>query len=253
MRKIICAAALSLALSGPVFPAEPVAPSSAPCGAMALVPAGEFLMGSDRKDFRNETPRHRVYLDAFCIDRYEVSAADFKAFALASKLPVPKQPRTAPEKYPALYVGWEAARAYCAARGKALPTEAQWEKAAGGGSAGAFCYGDEPGRLKDYGWFWSNSGQAVNQSGLKLPNAYGVYDMHGNAQEWVADWYAEDYYSAAPASNPKGPESGTQRVVKGGSAFVTADLCRSAVRLRSVPETRYSARGFRCAAAPAVP
>ena len=215
---------------------------------MALIPRGEFLMGSDEKTSPNEQPRHRVFLNSYFIDKHEVTAARYRRFTEATGRQMPRQSFPDSENYPAVYMNWHDAMAYCEYYGKSLPTEAQWEKAARGGADGKFCSGDEGAGLGGYAWFWDNSGKKIHPVGLKKSNAYGLYDMHGNVLEWTADWYAADYYSAGPAENPQGPAQGDAKVIRGGSAFVSADLCRSAARMHSSPETRYSVKGFRCAA-----
>ncbi|MBI4350378.1 MAG: SUMF1/EgtB/PvdO family nonheme iron enzyme [Elusimicrobia bacterium] len=215
---------------------------------MVLVPRGEFLMGSDEKYPPSERPRHKVFLDAYYIDKYEVTAARYRLFAKAAGKTMPRQSFPDKDNYPAVYMNWQDAMAYCERQGKRLPTEAQWEKAAGGGAGGKFCSGDNEAGLGEYAWFWNNSGKKIHPVGLKKPNGYGIYDMHGNVLEWTADWYAEAYYAVSPAANPQGPAGGKEKVIRGGSVFVSADLCRSAARMKSSPETRYSVKGFRCAA-----
>jgi len=222
---------------------------------MAWIPAGEFTMGSpEGEGSPNERPSHKVVLAAYLLDRYEVSAGQYKAFADAARRKLIKPVPPGKENLPAVHVNWHDARAYCASLGKRLPTEAEWEYAARGGESGKYCFGNEEARLGEYAWFWSNSGKQLHPVGLKKPNAYGLYDMHGNALEWTADWYSADYYELSPLINPEGPAEGEEKVVRGGSAFVSAGLCRSAARMRSTPDTAYSGRGFRCAASiPAPP
>lgn len=215
---------------------------------MVLVPAGEFVMGSAESRIASEAPPHKVWLDAYYIDRYEVTSARFKEFLKATGRKGPRQHYRDEDGYPAVYMDWFDAQAYCEYRGKTLPTEAQWEKAARGGSAWRYCFGDDRAELGEYAWFWVNSGRKIHPVGGKKPNGYGIYDMHGNVLEWTADWYKGDYYSESPAKNPAGPAEGKDKVIRGGSSYVTAELCRSAARMKSSPYTRYSGKGFRCAA-----
>jgi formylglycine-generating enzyme required for sulfatase activity len=227
----------------------PAVPSAKPDYSrdMALIPAGEFTMGSVEKGYANEQPRHKVFLDTYLMDRYEVSAAQYRVFAKETGRQMPRQAFPDKDNYPVVHVTWQEARDYCAHYGKSLPTEAQWEKAAGAGSEGKYCFGDDENLLGGYAWYWDNSGRKIHPAGLKKPNSHGIYDMYGNVLEWVADWYGADYYTLSPVRNPQGPAAGKLKVIKGGSAFVSADLCRSAIRMRTSPETRYSVKGFRCA------
>lgn len=228
---------------------SPAAPGPAVFADMALVPAGEFWMGSpEGAGYSSERPRHKVFLDEYRIDKYEVTAARFRDFAKAAGLQLHQQPCPDSANCPVLYVNWNEAQSYCRSVGKRLPTEAEWEKAARGGSEGAYFFGDKESLLGDYAWFWDNSGRKVHPVGLKKPNPYGLYDVYGNAQEWAADRYDATYYERSPLKNPKGPFEGEDRVVRGGSSFVSADLCRSAQRMKGPQLNRYSGRGFRCAA-----
>lgn len=221
---------------------------------MVLIPAGEFMMGSpDEEGSPDESPRHKVSLDAYYIDRYKVTQIQYRTFAAAARRPMPKRPVPYDASSPVVYISWHNAAAYCEYYGKRLPTEAEWEKAARGGSEGKYSFGDDESRLGEYAWFWGNSGRQIHAVGRKKPNQYGLYDMHGNALEWTNDWYAKDYYEQSPVKNPQGPAEGEEKVVRGGSAFLSAGLCRAAKRMRSSPDTGYSGRGFRCAASPPQP
>lgn len=246
--KSAAAIVLILSVNCPAAEKKPAPAAADKYEGMALVPAGEFVMGSASSRIANESPPHKVYLDAFYMDKYEVTSARYKAFMKATGRKTPRQFYPDKEGYPAVYMDWFDAQAYCEYYGKTLPTEAQWEKAARGGSAWRYCFGDDKEELGDYAWFWGNSGRKLRPVGKKKPNAYGIYDMHGNVLEWTADWYSSRYYYESPAKNPPGPGKGKSRVVRGGSVYVSAELCRSAARMKSSPYTRYSAKGFRCAA-----
>ena len=200
---------------------------------MRLVPAGEFTMGSDEaksSDDMDEKPAHRVYLDAFYIDKYEVTNKLYKACvdAGACQSPLDFHSFTRSSYYdnlefdnhPIIAVSWDMAKTYCEWRGAQLPTEAQWEKAARGTDARTYPWGEEI--SCDRANYWQKDEACIGDTmevGKYESNIspYGVYDMAGNVMEWVADWYSPTYYWNSPASNPLGPDSGEERVFRGGS------------------------------------
>jgi len=217
---------------------------------MALIPAGAFLMGSpENQGEPDEHPRHQVYLEAFFMDQKLVTVAQYKSFAAATNRPMHPRPAWNQDDHPMVYVSWDDAAAYCAWAGKRLPTEAEWEKAARGGTQTAFSFGDDETRIGDYAWYIDNSGGATRSVGTKKPNQYGLYDMIGNVDEWVSDRYGEDYYRDSPPRDPQGPASGGARVLRGGAWGSTAYYCRSANRYSGDPQLGYDLRGFRCASA----
>jgi len=247
----------------PLDEAERLAIMEVPDG-MVLVPAGPFLMGSDPKKDRaagpQEFPQHEVYLDAFVIDRYEVSNIHYLLFALGTGSEWPQfwRENPFPEKiglHPVINVSWYEADAYCRWAGKRLPTEAEWEKAARGERGPIFPWGDEPA-----GWLKSNIAHAGSKRGVKYPplaniyrydngvSPYGAYQMAGNVSEWVSDWFDPHYYQRGVSSNPKGPETGDMRVFRGGSWHEDPEVARSAGRNAGVPERKSYLTGFRCAA-----
>jgi sulfatase modifying factor 1 len=190
---------------------------------MVLIPAGEFQMGSnDGKD--NEKPIHTVYLNAFYIDVYEVTNEQYKKFMDVTEYKAPyywNDPNYNAPNHPVVGVSWNDAVAYCKYVGKRLPTEAMWEKAARGGLVGKrYPWGDDI--THDDANFEGTGGKdqwddTSSPVGSFAPNSYGLYDMCGNAWEWCSDWYDDNYYANSPKSNPKGPSSGEQRVLRGGS------------------------------------
>ncbi|MDZ7266181.1 MAG: formylglycine-generating enzyme family protein [candidate division KSB1 bacterium] len=238
-----------------VAPTEP-ATSQAPEG-MVLIPAGLFLMGSDDGD-SDEKPVHEVHVDAFYLDQYEVTVAQYQSYLRATGRPNPGNwdEQLQNLNHPVVYVSWEDATNYAKWVGKRLPTEAEWEYAARGGNTGM------AGNPK-YQYPWGNvaSRDHANYSGVAgkdkwertspigsfPPNGFGLYDMAANVWEWCSDWYAEDYYSKSPKQNPKGPATGTLRVLRGGSWNDLPQLVRCANRFRNLPTNRYVDSGFRCA------
>jgi formylglycine-generating enzyme required for sulfatase activity len=205
---------------------------------MVLVPAGEFLMGSDTGDV-DERPQRRVYLDAFEIDRCEVTNVQHRRFLLTTGREPPRRwprrfvaflPDHSPDwhrieyppgeaTYPVVAVRWEDAAAYCASVGKRLPTEAEWEKAARGSDGRTYPWGDgwDPGKASA-GATGARYTQSVG-SYLDGASPRGVLDMAGNVWEWVADLYGRQYYAHAPDHNPQGPESGTGELILRGEAW----------------------------------
>lgn len=237
---------------------------------MALVPGGSFEMGDS-----SEGPIHAVTLSAYYIDRYEVTNQQWSECVAAGACPEPSSTADylggpyygvdAFASYPVIYVNWYNADAYCRWRGARLPTEAEWEMAARWnpetGAVTAYPWGDEwdPTRLNfcdascalgsgdptiDDGWPQT----APVGSFPGGASAVGVLDMSGNVAEWVSDWYQPDYYALSPASDPPGPVSGTQRVVRGGAWGVARpDLLRSARRAQFEPTAQGPGVGLRCA------
>jgi formylglycine-generating enzyme required for sulfatase activity len=226
---------------------------------MALIPAGEFQIGSNHGDI-DERPIHTVYLDAFYIDKYEVTNARYKEFILATGYPTPKpwsDPKNTQPDRPVDGVTWHDAMAYAEWAGKRLPTEAEWEKAARGGLVGKqYPWGDEaPYGQGQYRANYDFMKHDVMPVGSFPPNGYGLYDMAGNVKEWCLDEYQEDYYASSPKNNPLAGGSLTEllmdyknvkttRVLRGGAWDLYDNLIRCANRFKSEPNS--SAGGFRC-------
>jgi formylglycine-generating enzyme required for sulfatase activity len=149
-------------------------------------------------------------------------------------------------------VSWEEAKEFCEALSKKtgrnvrLPTEAEWEYACRAGSRTRFAFGEDDGKCGNYAWYTKNSDDKAHSVGQKKANDWGLYDMHGNVWEWCSDWYAESYANAKH-SDPQGPESGSDRVLRGGSFNCQTQLCRSAMRFWFAPNTRFKDVGFRVA------
>ena len=221
---------------------------------MILIPAGEFIMGSpEGEGGDNEHPQHTMFLDAFYIDKYEVTNAQYKQFMDARGRKAPKywdDGKYNQPNQPVVGVTWHDAVAYAKWAGKRLPTEAEWEKAARGTDGRKYPWGNEWDSSKCNSGFDGDGYKGIAPVGNFHDGAspYGVMNMAGNVWEWVADWYDEDYYSRSPQQNPKGPDSGSSRVLRGGSWYGAnqADL-RCAYRYGYGPGLRYFFRGFRCA------
>jgi formylglycine-generating enzyme required for sulfatase activity len=245
--------------------------------AMVYVPAGEFSMGMEadaaweickqfasdckREGFLDEEPVHKVYLDAYWIDRTEVTNA---MYALCVSARACQPPKDTPNKIPALRYGnvefadypvtnvaSSEAEAYCAWAGGRLPTEAEWEKAARGTDGRIYPWGNSSpscSLLNSSPGFIScvnNTSRVGSYPAGASP--YGALDMAGNVYEWVADWYGEDYYSQSPVRNPTGPAGGEMRVVRGGAWHLNDVGVRSAARQAIHPWGIAVTVGFRCA------
>ncbi len=230
----------------------PATPAMALKEDMVLIPAGEFVRGYDDGGF-DEKPQSRIRLDAYWIDRYEVTYGDYLAFVemTGHRKPISRYVKnfeklSAPTQ-PAVYASWGDADQYCRYRGARLPTEAEWEKAARGPHGLLWPWGnqDQPGA--------ANTGNAdpfeFPAPGGTFPqdrSPYGVYDLGGNAMEWVSDWYQEDAYRTGSA-NPHGPEQGSAKVIRGASWGTVGRETRLTVRLKMIPDFRDTTIGFRCA------
>jgi len=232
---------------------------------MVKIPGGWFNIGS-KNGSPDETPVHRVWLNSFWMDRFEVIQEQFKKF----QLPDPSHFKN--PKHPLEQMNWTDAALYCnerslaedlepcydeetwecnfQANGYRLPTEAEWEYACRAGTTTKFSFGNDMRRLKDYAWFAENSSGKTHPVGQKKPNPWGLYDMHGNVSEWCNDFYSEKYYEDSPEKNPKGPAEAKERAIRGGAWNSSADSCRSAYRASdpSIDDTCLAsdAIGFRC-------
>jgi iron(II)-dependent oxidoreductase len=211
--------------------------------AMVLVPGGKFSMGAGDGD-PDEAPNHQVSVDAFYIDAQEVTIGHYKKFmeATGHQPPLYWQPELDRPEDPVAGVSWEDAAAYASWAGKRLPTEAEWEYAARGGSMGGkYPWGDTP----DTGYANFKSFGILPVKSLK-PNGYGIYDMLGNVWEWCSDWYDSAYYDSSARENPRGPASGTHKVLRGGAWYCDAREVRVSNRFYSLPDAKSYNVGFRC-------
>ena len=214
------------------------------------VPAGEFLMGGAERELGGEPterPQHQVFVTEFLMDKTEVTWRQFREFAKATGAKLPPAPIWGtPGDYAAGSVLFDEAKAYCVWVGGRLPTEAEWEKAARGTDGRTYPWGNEwdPDRCHSLAGGAHRPESVGSFPGCVSP--YGVLDLGGGVWEWVADWYAGGY-SAAPARDPRGPVTGTQRVLRGGAWINMFTSLRTANRQKSTPDWRNVHYGFRCA------
>ena len=206
---------------------------------MVHVTGGWFQMGcspGDSKCYDNEKPSKRVYVDGFYMDVHEVTQAEYQrvmgtnpsGFSGCATCPVEK-------------VSWNDARNYCAKVGKRLPTEAEWEYAARGGTTGA-----RYGNVNTVAWYGENSGKKTHPVGQKQPNAYGLYDMLGNVYEWCEDYYDKNWYSRMPERNPRNDNQSQYRVLRGGCWDYYPPYVRASNRDWNLPTNTTITLGFRC-------
>jgi len=214
---------------------------------MVLIPAGKFMMGSpDSEQGRSEEegPQHKVTISKpFYVGVTEVTQAQYEAVM-----------GTNPSKFkgatnPVEMVSWNDATEFCkklsekTRQAVRLPTEAEWEYACRAGSQTLFSFGDVDSALGDFAWYWGNSGSQSHPVGQKRPNAWGLFDMHGNVWEWCADWYGD--YPKGTVTDPQGAASGEYRVLRGGCWYDYPNYCRAAYRSYLTPVNRDKYCGFR--------
>ncbi len=227
-----------------------------------LIPAGSFMMGSklspeevkkklggDLDWYKDEHPRHRVTLRRdFYMQTTEVTQGQWQAVMGSN----PSNFSSCGDDCPVERVSWDEAQEFIRRLNQTegtdkyrLPTEAEWEYACRAGSTTRWSFGDDENRLGDYAWYGDNSDQKTHPVARKKPNAWGLYDMHGNVWEWCSDWYGD--YPSGSVTDPASPSSGSYRVNRGGSWGYYARRCRSAYRDRFDPGFRGSILGFRLA------
>jgi sulfatase modifying factor 1 len=294
---LLLASALSCLVWAADAPVTPATPTPLPKtkinpkdGAeMVLIPAGKFQMGTSeielsawlktnpdytRESFTGELPQHKVEIDVYYIYKTEVTVAQYRKFCAATGREMPPEPEWKyQDTHPIVNVTWDDANAYAQWASAALPTEAQWEKAARGGDQRIFPWGDvwpppgdffpdPPNMAGNFGIITNNtkSGNYIISTvkyndgctytapvGCFKANPYGIHDLAGNVWEWCADWYDAGYYKTAPTQNPTGPATGTARVLRGGSWDRDyPGVFRAANRGNRHPTSRDSGVGFRC-------
>jgi len=226
---------------------------------MVLVEADDFLMGSKPNEGRpDERPQRNIFIDSYSMDIHEVSNERYLKFIKDTERKEPpnsygkellsKEPGV--ENLPVVQVTWYDAVDYCRWAGKRLPTEAEWEKAARGENGNAYPWGSKLLSNKsvnfDRNWDGIKTLWPVDEHD-EASSAYGIKNMAGNVREWVADWYAPDYYQNAPIKNPSGPQTGILKVIKGGSWHSFKSDIRSASRGKGGFALKTDGIGFRCA------
>ena len=206
---------------------------------LVFIPAGKFIMGHE-----NDKDEHEVTLSKpFYMGVTLVTQAQYQAVMGANPS------KFKGEANPVETVSWEDATEFCkklsekTRQAVRLPTEAEWEYACRAGSHTQFCFGDSTEGLGEYAWYQNNSDMKTHPVGQKKPNAWGLYDMHGNLWQWCADWYGN--YPKGAVKDPKGAASGGERVLRGGCWINAADVCRCANRNHVIPVGRISYNGFR--------
>jgi formylglycine-generating enzyme required for sulfatase activity len=227
---------------------------------LVLIPKGTFMMGSPESEEgrkENETQHEVTIGKVYYLGVYEVTQAQYEK--VMGKNPSYFQGAVVGNEnadLPVEMVSWDDAVEFCkklselpdekkAGRVYRLPTEAEWEYACRAGSKTAYSFDDEEGLLPEYGWFNRNSSRRTHTVGLLEPNAWGLYDMHGNVWEWCSDRHGE--YPKGAVSDPTGPKEGSNRVYRGGGWYFGAAFCRSAIRFRNDPSIRNVDLGFRLA------
>jgi formylglycine-generating enzyme required for sulfatase activity len=226
---------------------------AAPPGPLLAIPASDDDMGCsltfDDNCPRDATPRHDVALAAYEIDLHEVTQAEYQACVAAGAC-APPRARFDPAArggFPVTDVSWDDAVAYCAHAGKRLPTEAEWEHAARGPDELDYPWGADAPDCTRTTFVGCGGAPLAVGSHTDDQSPFGATEMAGNVAEWVADFYAADYYDESPRADPPGPAVGTERVVRGGSFATTAEGLLAWVRGHASPALASAEIGFRCA------
>ncbi len=224
---------------------------------MVYVPDGYFMMGTNDPLPKEEKPSHLVYLKDYLIDKYEVSNNDYEKFLHETGHPVPKywyDERFNKPDQPVVGVSWEDAAAYAKWADKRLPTEAEWEKAARGTESLIWAWGNDRGKEYHISHYLNINGKRdsfeytspVDHFILGI-SPYKAYNMTGNVWEWCQDWFDPHYYKHSPEINPQGPNTGTYKVLRGGSWVNKIYNVKTTKRIRNYPHIKLNIYGFRCA------
>ena len=253
MKSLACRIALALlsALVTQIASAQRVFKDCSDCPEMVVIPAGSFMMGGDpfsNSTQANELPRHRVQIQSFAIGKYEVTQEQW--YAMMGNNPSENKGRTLPVEL----VSWDDIQQFIAKLNQKtgqkyrLPSEAEWEYAARAGTTTEWSFGNDESKLDDFGWHKKNSGRKTQAVGQKLPNAFGLYDIHGNLWEWTQDCYHADFAGAPIEGNAWTTScDDVFRVIRGGSWNDDPADLRSAFRVGLNPDLENSDVGFRLA------
>ena len=235
---------------------------------MVFIPEGEFTMGADSSNLSipksdagayvdstfDDQPVHKVYLDNYWIDKYEVTNNQYAKCVNAG---VCKEPgnneyysNSLYAQHPVVYVDWYDAQNYCTWVERRLPSEAEWEKAARGIDERNFPWGNDTPDENLLNFDGNMHGTTIVGSYPEGASPYGVLDMAGNVWEWCSDWYDHEYYQYSPKENPKGPEDGDYKVMRGGSYLSGSAFLRSSLRDAIPPYASTASSGFRCVVNP---
>lgn len=237
--------------AGPMIEKDPVE--------MVIIPAGSFIRGSaEGQGRKDEQPRKKIYLNAFALDKFEVSNQQYQKFVEETLHKTPFNvygdgslfEESDIAELPVVQVTWHDAVDYCFWAGKRLPTEAEWEKAAGGTKDQIYPWGnsEEIETPANFDGEWRGKQTLLDVTTLPQgASPYGIYHMAGNVREWVEDWYAADYYEMSPNRNPKGPDTGILKVIRGGSWRSFLPDLRVASRGKGGFALKTHGIGFRCA------
>jgi formylglycine-generating enzyme len=222
-------------------------------GAPAVfIPAGSFIMGDDEN-----SPRREIFVDAFYMDKYEVTVGRYAGFLKATgNVKIPEEWDTVDlqngAELPVVGVDWQDADSYCRWAGRRLPTEAEWERAARGNDERKYPWGNDA-PSTEHAKFARPYKNSVYKDGVARVGTYskgvspfGIYELSGNVWEWVSDWYAESFHPDY-ARNPKGPDKGTHKVMRGGGWYDQSDRITTTKRIYADPVQRDDEVGFRCA------
>ena len=238
---------------------------------LVRIEPGTFKMGSfaaEKDDRGDSRPHHVDITKAFHIGVYTVTQAEYEKvmgnnpsyFSVTGK-GKDKVKGLDTSKFPVECVNWKDASKFCekfsglakekeAGRKYRLPTEAEWEYACRAGTRTRYHSGDDKEDLNNVGWYSANSGDRTHTVGKKKPNAWGLYDMHGNVYQWCSDWYGKDYYDRSNKKDPQGPKSGEVRIMRGGCWNVYHGFSEVSMRVYHDPDDRIQVIGFRVVCVP---